>query len=165
MGLLNGSNGSAPAMTPLDVRPRTLLPAAPIKARPPSPPRKLTYRPIDPRILYRHFPSCPDVARSQPSRLTVTPHPSPSTLPDGPLVWGASFSDHMLTVQHLPGKGWQAPEIKPFANLELHPASAVLHYAPCLFEGMSAGASLKALEVAARRSRARDEAARVESGG
>jgi hypothetical protein len=41
----------------------------------------------------------------------------------------------MLTVQHIPGEGWQAPEIKPFANLELHPASAVLHYAPCLFEG------------------------------
>lgn len=84
-------------------------------------------------------PSAPPLPPSfpglQPSLLTITKTPTPSTLSDGPLLFGASFSDHMLTIKHVPGKGWQAPEIKPFANLELHPASAVFHYAPCLFEG------------------------------
>ncbi|XP_026674867.1 branched-chain-amino-acid aminotransferase, cytosolic isoform X2 [Ceratina calcarata] len=34
--------------------------------------------------------------------------------------------------------GWQAPEIVPFENLVLHPASKVLHYAIQLFEGLKA---------------------------
>ncbi|KAL7414229.1 aminotransferase [Mrakia frigida] len=72
-----------------------------------------------------------------PSKLTIERNPNPTTLPDN-LVWGAHFSDHMLTIRHVPGEGWQAPKIVPYGPLALSPASAVFHYAPSLFEGMKA---------------------------
>ncbi|XP_041033729.1 branched-chain-amino-acid aminotransferase, cytosolic-like isoform X1 [Carcharodon carcharias] len=54
------------------------------------------------------------------------------------LVFGKSFSDHMLTVEWSAKKGWDKPHIKPLQNLSLHPASSVLHYSIELFEGMKA---------------------------
>ncbi|XP_010779799.1 branched-chain-amino-acid aminotransferase, mitochondrial [Notothenia coriiceps] len=59
--------------------------------------------------------------------------PDPSTL-----VFGKQFSDHMLTINWSEKDGWQAPQIKPFQNLSLHPASSALHYSIELFEGMKA---------------------------
>ncbi|XP_016088170.1 branched-chain-amino-acid aminotransferase, cytosolic-like isoform X3 [Sinocyclocheilus grahami] len=44
----------------------------------------------------------------------------------------------MLTVSWSEAGGWQAPQIKPFQNLSLHPASSALHYSIELFEGMKA---------------------------
>ncbi|KAM3863700.1 branched-chain-amino-acid aminotransferase, cytosolic-like isoform 2-T2 [Diretmus argenteus] len=61
------------------------------------------------------------------------PKPDPSTL-----VFGKQFSDHMLTVHWSEKGGWEAPQIKPFQNLSLHPASSALHYSIELFEGMKA---------------------------
>ncbi|XP_034045952.1 branched-chain-amino-acid aminotransferase, mitochondrial [Thalassophryne amazonica] len=61
------------------------------------------------------------------------PKPDPTTL-----VFGKQFSDHMLTVNWSQQSGWEAPEIKPFQNLSLHPASSALHYSIELFEGMKA---------------------------
>lgn len=49
--------------------------------------------------------------------------PDPSSL-----VFGKHFSDHMLTVSWSEGGGWEAPHIRPFQNLSLHPASSALHY-------------------------------------
>ncbi|XP_016395493.1 branched-chain-amino-acid aminotransferase, cytosolic-like [Sinocyclocheilus rhinocerous] len=63
----------------------------------------------------------------------LKPKPDPSTL-----VFGKQFSDHMLTVSWSEARGWQAPQIKPFQNLSLHPASSALHYSIELFEGMKA---------------------------
>uniref|UniRef100_A0A672LK67 branched-chain-amino-acid transaminase n=1 Tax=Sinocyclocheilus grahami TaxID=75366 RepID=A0A672LK67_SINGR len=63
----------------------------------------------------------------------LKPKPDPSTL-----VFGKQFSDHMLTVSWSEAGGWQAPQIKPFQNLSLHPASSALHYSIELFEGMKA---------------------------
>ncbi|XP_061703008.1 branched-chain-amino-acid aminotransferase, mitochondrial isoform X2 [Syngnathoides biaculeatus] len=62
-----------------------------------------------------------------------SPKPDPSTL-----VFGKQFSDHMLTVCWSADAGWEAPCIKPFQNLSLHPASSALHYSIELFEGMKA---------------------------
>uniref|UniRef100_A0A672Z064 Branched-chain-amino-acid aminotransferase n=1 Tax=Sphaeramia orbicularis TaxID=375764 RepID=A0A672Z064_9TELE len=59
--------------------------------------------------------------------------PDPSTL-----VFGKHFSDHMLTITWSEKEGWEAPQIKPFQNLSLHPASSALHYSIELFEGMKA---------------------------
>ncbi len=53
----------------------------------------------------------------------LKPRPDPSTL-----VFGKQFSDHMLTVCWSEAGGWEAPQIKPFQNLSLHPASSALHY-------------------------------------
>ncbi|XP_071398661.1 branched-chain-amino-acid aminotransferase, cytosolic-like isoform X1 [Centroberyx affinis] len=61
------------------------------------------------------------------------PRPDPSSL-----VFGKQFSDHMLTVLWSEKGGWEAPQIKPFQNLSLHPASSALHYSIELFEGMKA---------------------------
>ncbi|XP_067875977.1 branched-chain-amino-acid aminotransferase, cytosolic-like isoform X2 [Heterodontus francisci] len=53
----------------------------------------------------------------------------PKEKPDSnKLVFGKSFSDHMLTVEWNAEKGWDKPHIKPLQNLSLHPASSVLHY-------------------------------------
>lgn len=54
------------------------------------------------------------------------------------LVFGKTFTDHMLTVKWNSEKGWSKPHIKPFQNLSLHPASSALHYSIELFEGMKA---------------------------
>nr|XP_054596138.1 branched-chain-amino-acid aminotransferase, cytosolic isoform X2 [Nothobranchius furzeri] len=61
------------------------------------------------------------------------PKPDPSTL-----LFGKQFSDHMLTISWSEKGGWEAPEIKPFQNLSLHPATSALHYSIELFEGMKA---------------------------
>ncbi|KAM6914061.1 branched-chain-amino-acid aminotransferase, cytosolic-like isoform 1-T1 [Lycodopsis pacificus] len=61
------------------------------------------------------------------------PKPDPSAL-----VFGKQFSDHMLTINWSVKGGWEAPRIKPFQNLSLHPASSALHYSIELFEGMKA---------------------------
>ncbi|XP_043523275.1 branched-chain-amino-acid aminotransferase, cytosolic isoform X1 [Frieseomelitta varia] len=55
------------------------------------------------------------------------------------LAFGKYFTDHMLKIFYYEALGgWQIPEITPFENLVLHPASKVLHYAIELFEGLKA---------------------------
>ncbi|XP_043799897.1 branched-chain-amino-acid aminotransferase, cytosolic [Apis laboriosa] len=55
------------------------------------------------------------------------------------LAFGKYFTDHILKIfYHETLGGWQRPEIAPFENLVLHPASKVFHYAIELFEGLKA---------------------------
>jgi branched-chain amino acid aminotransferase len=54
------------------------------------------------------------------------------------LVFGRTFTDHMLEVDWEEGKGWRAPRIIPYQNLSLSPASTGLHYGLQCFEGMKA---------------------------
>ncbi|XP_042201037.1 branched-chain-amino-acid aminotransferase, mitochondrial [Callorhinchus milii] len=71
--------------------------------------------------------------------LQIEINKQPKVKPDNDsLVFGKSFTDHMLTVGWNSEKGWQRPHIKPFQNLSLHPASSALHYSVELFEGMKA---------------------------
>ena len=44
----------------------------------------------------------------------------------------------MLTIPWSSTSGWGIPKIEPYGPLALDPSSTVLHYAPCLFEGMKA---------------------------
>lgn len=66
---------------------------------------------------------------------TTTPKTMP---PASQLVFGHTFTDHMLTIPWNSEKGWGKPEIKPYQPLSLDPSSTVFHYAFSLFEGLKA---------------------------
>ncbi|CBQ69944.1 probable BAT1-branched chain amino acid aminotransferase, mitochondrial [Sporisorium reilianum SRZ2] len=73
------------------------------------------------------------------SALVVTRSNAPRTPPPSQsLVFGANFSDHMLSVPWNSASGWDAPKIHPYALLQLDPSAVIFHYAPSLFEGMKA---------------------------
>lgn len=59
------------------------------------------------------------------------------------LVFGTTFSDHMLMIECDIKNGWGSPRIVPYQQLKLSPASACLHYGLQCFEGMKAYRSLK----------------------
>lgn len=52
--------------------------------------------------------------------------------------FGNYFTDHMVTIDWNEDKGWHAPQVRPYAPLELDPASSVLHYGQAIFEGIKA---------------------------
>jgi branched-chain amino acid aminotransferase len=52
--------------------------------------------------------------------------------------FGVHFTDHMFTTEWTPEKGWHNARVSPYAPLVLDPATAVLHYAQEIFEGMKA---------------------------
>lgn len=66
---------------------------------------------------------------------TKAPKPIPSM--DG-ILFGRTFTDHMLDVDWDAKNGWHAPKIVPYQNLSISPAAMVLHYAIECFEGMKA---------------------------
>lgn len=52
--------------------------------------------------------------------------------------FGRVFTDHMAMIRYTDGKGWHDPKICPRGPLTLDPATAVLHYAQEIFEGLKA---------------------------
>ncbi|EGW31246.1 branched chain amino acid aminotransferase [Spathaspora passalidarum NRRL Y-27907] len=73
------------------------------------------------------------------SKLTITKTTTPKELlPKEKLVFGKSFTDHILEVEWTKEKGWGVPTITPYHNLSLNPATSCLHYSFELFEGMKA---------------------------
>ncbi len=52
--------------------------------------------------------------------------------------FGRVFTDHMAMIRYSEGKGWHSAEISARKPLLLDPASAVLHYAQEIFEGLKA---------------------------
>ena len=52
--------------------------------------------------------------------------------------FGRVFSDHMAVIRYSEGKGWHDARITARKPLALDPASAVLHYAQEIFEGLKA---------------------------
>lgn len=70
-------------------------------------------------------------------QITKTTTPKPITANEQ-LVFGRTFTDHMLSMEWTAGEGWLAPRITPYQNLSLDPATCVLHYAFEAFEGMKA---------------------------
>ena len=67
---------------------------------------------------------------------------SPNELSQRPrvdeLLFGHTFTDHMLRVDWDDENGWSAPLISKVHNLEMHPGAKVLHYAQAAFEGAKA---------------------------
>lgn len=75
--------------------------------------------------------------------IRIDPHASP--LPDAERIkmletpgFGKIFTDHMVLARWTTDKGWHDVKVTPRRPLELDPASAVLHYAQEIFEGMKA---------------------------
>jgi branched-chain amino acid aminotransferase len=52
--------------------------------------------------------------------------------------FGRVFTDHMAIVRYSQNKGWHSARIESRANFPLDPATAVLHYAQEIFEGLKA---------------------------
>ncbi|KAJ1732801.1 branched-chain-amino-acid transaminase bat2 [Coemansia sp. Benny D160-2] len=59
-------------------------------------------------------------------------------VPKEKLVFGHTFSDHMLAIPWTTKDGWGKPEIKPYGPLSLDPSCSVFHYAFECFEGLKA---------------------------
>ena len=75
--------------------------------------------------------------------ITVTPRTDP--IPDDRLAeilanpgFGTNFTDHMYTAEWTPDAGWHNARITAYGPLTLDPATAVLHYAQEIFEGLKA---------------------------
>jgi branched-chain amino acid aminotransferase len=66
---------------------------------------------------------------------TTTPKPKPK---DSDLTFGTEFTDHMFLMEYEEGKGWKDARVEPYGPLSLDPATAVLHYAQSMFEGLKA---------------------------
>ncbi|ORY31822.1 aminotransferase [Naematelia encephala] len=78
----------------------------------------------------------PDI---DPSLLKIENTNTPKTRPpSSKLIFGRTFTDHMLAIPWSSATGWGTPVIKPYGPLELDPSSTVFHYAFTLFEGMKA---------------------------
>ncbi len=52
--------------------------------------------------------------------------------------FGLHFTDHMFRAEWTPERGWHDARVTPYAPLSLDPATAVLHYAQEVFEGLKA---------------------------
>ncbi|KFZ17979.1 branched-chain amino acid aminotransferase [Pseudogymnoascus sp. 05NY08] len=79
------------------------------------------------------------LAEMDASKLTITKTTTPKELiAPKDLVFGHTFTDHMLTCEWTAEEGWHAPKIAPYQNLSLDPSSCVFHYAFECFEGMKA---------------------------
>jgi branched-chain amino acid aminotransferase len=74
---------------------------------------------------------------TEPIRITKAP-----TRKDKPkdkdLAFGNVFTDHMFVMDFQEEKGWYDPRVEPYGPFSLDPATAVMHYAQALFEGLKA---------------------------
>lgn len=78
----------------------------------------------------------PDI---EPSQLVIEKNPNPRPPPSSSsLVFGHTFTDHMISIPWNIMRGWGTPMIIPYGPLQLDPSVTVLHYAQTLFEGMKA---------------------------
>lgn len=54
------------------------------------------------------------------------------------LIFGRTFTDHMLSISWEEGQGWNSPRIHPYEKIALAPSATVFHYGMECFEGMKA---------------------------
>jgi branched-chain amino acid aminotransferase len=76
-------------------------------------------------LTYEHRPAAPSPADE---RDAVLANPG----------FGTRFTDHMVTATWTPDAGWHDAALRAYAPLSMDPASAVLHYAQAIFEGLKA---------------------------
>ncbi|CCH42546.1 Branched-chain-amino-acid aminotransferase,mitochondrial [Wickerhamomyces ciferrii] len=80
-----------------------------------------------------------NLAKLDASKLQITKNTSPKQpLPNDQLVFGQTFTDHMLQIKWNDKEGWASPQIIPYGPLSLDPSACVFHYAFELFEGLKA---------------------------
>jgi branched-chain amino acid aminotransferase len=70
-------------------------------------------------------------------KITRNPKPKLSEVDFENLPFGKIFSDHMLVAHYADGK-WGNPEIVPYGDIPLSPATSAIHYGQSIFEGMKA---------------------------
>jgi branched-chain amino acid aminotransferase len=85
----------------------------------------------------------PSMSHSAIPTLERVPHPSPvaDDVRAGLIAdpgFGKVFTDHMVTIKYTEGQGWHSATLGPRGPLTLDPATAVLHYAQEIFEGLKA---------------------------
>ncbi|CAN5686090.1 branched-chain amino acid aminotransferase [soil metagenome] len=83
------------------------------------------------------------MSKTQALQFAHLPHPSPVPADQRAALlknpgFGRVFSDHMVTIRYHEDKGWHDARIEPRAPIPMDPASAVLHYAQEVFEGLKA---------------------------
>lgn len=69
--------------------------------------------------------------------VTRTQNPKPLQ-PLKDLVFGKTFTDHMMSVEWTATEGWHPPRIHPYSKIALDPSAIVFHYGLACFEGMKA---------------------------
>ncbi|SGZ49070.1 CIC11C00000004477 [Sungouiella intermedia] len=73
------------------------------------------------------------------SKLKITKTTTPKDkLPNDQLVFGKTFTDHMLEIEWTAADGWAAPTISPYHNFSFDPSTIVFHYGFEAFEGLKA---------------------------
>ena len=79
--------------------------------------------------------------------------------------FGRVFTDHMVTIRYAEGKGWYDARVEARAPIQMDPATAVLHYAQEIFEGLKAyradGGGVTLFRADANARRFRDSAQRM----
>ena len=71
--------------------------------------------------------------------ISITKTTQPKGKPkDADLAFGTEFTDHMFLMNYHVDKGWYDARVEPYGPLSLDPATAVLHYAQSMFEGLKA---------------------------
>jgi branched-chain amino acid aminotransferase len=85
-------------------------------------PALTTARPFQPRIERRTDPVDPQ------RRDAILAEPG----------FGRHFTDHMVLAEWAPEEGWHNERVVPYGPLALDPATAALHYAQEIFEGLKA---------------------------
>ncbi|NOU05238.1 MAG: branched-chain amino acid aminotransferase [Hyphomicrobiaceae bacterium] len=109
-------------------------------------------------------------AAKSPLSFTVNRNAAPVAVADRTKVladpgFGRVFTDHMAVIRYSEGKGWHSAEITARKPLMLDPASAVLHYAQEIFEGLKAyklaDGSMATFRPEANAKRFRDSARRL----
>jgi branched-chain amino acid aminotransferase len=73
----------------------------------------------------------------------VTPNPTPKSVEERETIlanpgFGNYFTDHMVDICWSDKGGWHRPRVQPYGPIPMDPASAVLHYAQEIFEGLKA---------------------------
>ncbi|KAI4184706.1 MAG: hypothetical protein L6R41_004567 [Letrouitia leprolyta] len=115
---------------------RSCLAAARAEITPLSRPNWQRIRPYSIQSQEEEITRLPDI---NPDALFITKTTTPKTLvPPEELVFGRTFTDHMLSIEWTAAQGWLPPRITPYQNLSLDPATCVFHYAFEAFEGMKA---------------------------
>jgi branched-chain amino acid aminotransferase len=69
---------------------------------------------------------------------TTQPKKRPTDQELGNISFGTVFSDHMLLIDYVKGRGWHDARIVPYGPLSLDPATSCLHYGQLIFEGLKA---------------------------
>ncbi|KDN46030.1 hypothetical protein RSAG8_04537, partial [Rhizoctonia solani AG-8 WAC10335] len=79
------------------------------------------------------------LADIESSQLQIHKNTNPKNPPkSSSLVFGHTFTDHMISIPWTAISGWGTPTIIPYGPLSLDPSCTVLHYAQTVFEGMKA---------------------------